>query len=76
MRFLVVWTVKLGFLAILFLALTTDLRLRLPPTVLGMKVPDQARQWVDRNGDIGNVAARAHAGLRQISDSLRVFAPF
>ena len=71
MRFLLGWAVKLGFLALVVLTLTGNLHLQLPATVLGYEVPAQARQWVDRNAQIGDIAGKTQSGFKQISDSLR-----
>lgn len=69
MRFLLGWTVKLGFLAVVYLAMTGNLRVQLPETVLGYEVPVQARQWVDRSSQFGDIAGKAQTGFRQVSDS-------
>jgi hypothetical protein len=71
MRFLLGWTVKLGFLAMVYLVMTGSLKVQLPETVLGYEVPSEARRWVDRNGEINDLAGKTQAGLRQLSDSLR-----
>ncbi len=69
MGFLLGWTVKLGVLAVVYLAMTGNLRLQLPDTLMGYEVPAQARQWVDRTSQISDVGAKTQAGLKQISDS-------
>ncbi len=69
MRFLLSWAVKLGFLAIVGFAVTGNLRL--PQTVLGFEVPAEARRWVDRNAQIGDIAGKTQAGFKQISDSFK-----
>lgn len=71
MRFILGWTVKLGFLALVALTLTGNIRLQLPETVFGYEVPPQARQWVDRNAQIGDLAAKTQAGLKQVTDSFK-----
>ena len=71
MRFILGWTVKLGLLALVALTLTGNLRLQLPETVLGYEVPPQARQWVDRNAQIGDLGAMTQAGFKQISGSFK-----
>ena len=43
MRFLLGWTVKLGFLAVVYLTMTGNLKVQLPETLLGYEVPVQAR---------------------------------
>ena len=71
MRFLLGWTVKLGFLAVVYLTMTGKLKLQLPETVLGYEVPAQARQWVDRNSQISDIANKTQTGFKQISDSFK-----
>jgi hypothetical protein len=71
MRFLLGWTVKLGFLAVVYLAMTGNLRLQLPETVMGYEVPAQARQWVDRTSQITDIANKTQSGFKQISDSFK-----
>lgn len=71
MRFLLGWTVKLGFLAVVYLTMTGNLKVQLPETVLGFEVPAEARQWVDRNNQVGDVANKTQAGFKQISGSFK-----
>ena len=71
MRFFLGWTVKLGFLAVVYLTMTGNLKVQLPETVLGYVVPVQARQWVDRNSQINEIANKTQTGFKQVSDSLR-----
>ncbi len=71
MGFLLGWTVKLGFLAVLFLAMTGNLQVQLPEKVLGVEVPAQTRQWVDSTSQVGDIANKTQAGFKQISDSFR-----
>ena len=71
MRFLLGWTVKLGFLAVVYFTMTGNLRVQLPETVLGYEVPVQARQWVDRNSQINDIANKTQTGFKQISDSFK-----
>jgi hypothetical protein len=71
MRFLLGWTVKLGFLALVALTMTGNLRLQLPEKVLGYEVPTHARQWVDRNAQVGEIGAKTQSGFKQISDSFK-----
>jgi hypothetical protein len=71
MRFLLGWTVKLGFLAVVYLTMTGNLKVQLPETVLGYEVPVEARQWVDRNSQIHDIANKTQTGFKQISDSFR-----
>jgi hypothetical protein len=71
MRFLLGWTVKLGFLAAVYLVMTGSLKVQLPETVLGYEVPAEARRWVDRHGEISDLAGKTQTGFKQISDSLK-----
>ena len=71
MRFLLGWSIKLGFLAAVYLAMTGNLRLQLPETVMGYEVPAQARQWVDRTSQITDIANKTQSGFKQISDSFK-----
>jgi hypothetical protein len=71
MRFLFGWTIKLGFLAVVYLAMTGNLKVQLPETVMGVEVPAQARQWVDRTSQISDIGAKTQSGFKQISDSFK-----
>jgi hypothetical protein len=71
MRFLLGWAVKLGFLVVVYLAMTGNLKVQLPETVLGYEVPAQARQWVDRNSQISDIATMTQTNLKHITDSLK-----
>jgi hypothetical protein len=71
MRFLLGWMFKLGFLSVAYLAATGSLQFKLPDYVLGYEVPPEARQWVERNTQINDLARKTETGLKQISDSLK-----
>jgi hypothetical protein len=71
MRFLLGWAVKLGFMAVIYLVLTGSLQVQLPERVLGYEVPAEARQWVDRNSQIGDIGSKTQAGLKSIADGLK-----
>jgi hypothetical protein len=71
MRFILGWTVKLGFLAVVYLAVTGNLTVRLPEKVLGFEVPAEARQWVDSGTQVSDIANKTQAGFKQISDSFK-----
>ncbi len=71
MRFLLGWMVRLGVVAVAYLAVTGSVQFKLPDTILGYEVPSQARQWVERNGRLDDLAGKTEAGLRQIADRLR-----
>jgi hypothetical protein len=72
MRFLLGWLVKLGFLSVVYLTMTGDLKLKLPETVLGYEVPPVAQQWVDRNAQITEFGKQTQDSFKQISDSLNL----
>jgi hypothetical protein len=67
MRFLVGWLFKLGFLGVAYLAVTGSLQFKLPDSVLDYEVPQQARDWVERNAQINELAGKTEASLKQIS---------
>ena len=71
MRFLLGWTVKLGFLAVVYLTMTGNLKVQLPETVLGFEVPAPARQWVERNNQVSDIGNKTQSGFKQISDSFK-----
>lgn len=71
MKFLLGWGIKLGLLGVVYLAMTGGLQLKLPDTVLGFEVPAEARQWVDRHGQISDLASRTTAGFKGIADSIK-----
>jgi hypothetical protein len=71
MRFLLGWTVKLGFLAVVYLTMTGNLKVQLPETVLGFEVPAPARQWVERNNQVSDIGNKTQTGFKQISDSFK-----
>jgi hypothetical protein len=53
------------------MTMTGNLKVQLPETVLGYEVPVQARQWVDRNSQISDIANKTQTGFKQISDSFK-----
>lgn len=71
MRFLLGWLVKLGVVGMAWLAMTGSIQFRLPATMLGYEVPQSARQWVERNAQIDDLAGKTQASFRQIADRLR-----
>jgi len=71
MRFLLGWAVKLGFLAVVAMVMTGNLKIQLPEKVLGYEVPAQARQFVDRGSQITEIGTKTQSGFKQISDSFR-----
>ena len=70
MRFLTGWIVKLGFLGLIYLGMTSGIRIQLPEEILGYKVPATAQQWVDRNAQIGEYGTQTKASFESIADSL------
>jgi hypothetical protein len=71
MRFLLGWAFKLGFLGMAWLAVTGNLQLRLPESILGYEMPPQLRQWAERAARVGDLENGTESGLRRISDSLK-----
>jgi len=71
MRFLLGWLVKLGFLAVVYLTMTGNVKVQLPETVMGYEVPPEARQWVDRNAQLNDLGRQTQDGFKQISDSFK-----
>jgi hypothetical protein len=71
MRFLLGWVFKLGFLGMAWLAMTGDLQLKLPESVLGYEMPPLVRQWAERAARVGDLESGTGSGLRRISDSLK-----
>ena len=71
MRFLLGWLFKLGFLGVAYLAVTGSLQFKLPDSILGYEVPPEARQWVERNARINDLASKTEASLKQIAARLR-----
>lgn len=70
MRFLLNWSIKLSLAGVLYIAATTGSSLKLPETILGFKVPESARQWVNRNADIAAIGEQTTANFKAIGDSL------
>ena len=71
MRFLLGWALKLSFLGVVYVALTSGYKLQLPETVMGFKVPEPARQWVDRNAQVGEYGKQAQEGFKVVADSFK-----
>jgi hypothetical protein len=71
MRFLLGWAVKLGFLAVAYLVVIGTVRIQLPENLLGYEVPQQARDWVDRNSQIPDIGAKTQAGFKTIADGIK-----
>jgi hypothetical protein len=69
MRFVLGWIFKLGCLGLIYVGLTSGLKVKLPDEILGFKVPATAQQWVDRNAQIGEYGTQTQASFKNISDS-------
>jgi len=70
MRTLVGWMFKLGFLGLIYVGMTSGVRIQLPDEILGYKVPASAQQWVDRNAQIGEYGKQTKASFENIADSI------
>ena len=71
MRTLLGWIFKASFLGVLYLAVTSGMQVKLPETVMGFKVPDQAQQWVDRTSKIVEYGQQTQSGFKGISDAFK-----
>jgi hypothetical protein len=69
MRFVLGWIFKLGCIGLVYVGMTSGLKIKLPEEILGFKVPGSAQQWVDRNAQIGDMGAQTQASFKNISDS-------
>jgi hypothetical protein len=70
MRTLVGWMFKLGFLGLIYVGMTSGVRIQLPDEILGYKVPASAQQWVDRNAQIGEYGKQTKASFENIADGI------
>ncbi len=71
MRVLVRWGFKLALVGLVYAGLTSGVKVKLPETVLGYKVPDSAQQWVDRNAQISEYGRQTQAGFKAIGDAFK-----
>jgi hypothetical protein len=71
MRTLFGWVLKAGIMGALYLGVTSGLQVKLPDTILGFKVPDQAHQFVARTAQIADYGKSTQTGLKGIADSLK-----
>ena len=69
MRSLLGWAIKLSIVGVVYIGLTSGVRIQLPEEVLGFKVPQEAQQWVDRNAQIGEYGQKTQASFQSISHS-------
>ncbi len=71
MRTVLGWIFKAAFLGVLYLGVTSGLQVKLPETILGFKVPEQAQQWVDRTAQIAEYGKQTQQGFKGIADSFK-----
>lgn len=71
MRTLLGWIFKAAFMGVLYLGVTSGLQVKLPETILGYKVPEQARQFVDRTAQIADFGQQTQNGFKGIADSFK-----
>ena len=71
MRTLMGWMIKLSVLGLVYAAMTSGVKIKLPETVMGYKVPDTAQQWVDRNAQIADYGRQTKAGFKAIGDAIK-----
>ncbi|SKA34007.1 hypothetical protein SAMN02745126_05452 [Enhydrobacter aerosaccus] len=70
MRTILGWSVKLSIAGLLYVALSSG-SVHLPETVLGYRVPDSARQWVDRNAQIADFGRQTQASFKGLADAIK-----
>ncbi len=71
MRTLLGWVLKAGFVGALYLGVTSGMQVKLPDTILGFKVPEQAHQFVERTAQIADFGKQTQNGFKGIADSLK-----
>jgi hypothetical protein len=71
MRTLLGWVFKFGVLGLVYLGMTSGVKIKLPDTVLGYQVPNAAQQWVDRNAQIADYGRQTKAGFKAIGDMIK-----
>ena len=71
MRTLLGWIFKASFVGVLYLAVTSGVQIKLPDTVLGFKVPDQAHQFVERTAKIAEYGKSTQTGFKNIADGFK-----
>ncbi len=64
------WSIKFSIAGVLYVGFTNG-SLKLPETVLGYKVPEQARQLVNSSAQIGELGNQATSGFKHIGDALK-----
>ncbi len=71
MRTLLGWVFKAAFAGVLYLGVTSGMQVKLPDTVLGFKVPEQAHQFVERTSQIADFGKQTQSGFKGIADSFK-----
>ncbi len=71
MRTVLGWIFKAAFLGVLYLGVTAGVQVKLPETILGFKVPEQAQQWIDRTAQIADYGKQTQLGFKGIADSFK-----
>jgi hypothetical protein len=71
MRFLLGWALKLSFVGVIYLGMTSGFKIKLPEEVLGYKVPGTAQQWVDRNAQISEYGKQTKETFEKIGQQLK-----
>jgi|GEM_PF-1551543 len=71
MKTLLGWGFKLGLMGVVAMVMTGNIKVKLPETVLGYEVPQEARQWVERNAQIQELGTKTTAGFQGIADKIR-----
>lgn len=69
MRTLLGWCFKLSIVGLMYAALSSG-SVKLPESVLGYKVPEATRQWVDRNTQVADLVRLMQANLASLGDAL------
>jgi len=64
------WSIKFSIMGVLYVGFTTG-SLKLPETVLGYKVPEQARQLVNSSTQIGDLGDQTTSGLKHIAEAFK-----
>ena len=71
MRTLFGWILKAGIVGALYLGVTSGLQVKLPETIFGYKVPDQAHQFMARTAQIADYGKSTQNGFKGIADHLK-----
>ncbi len=71
MRTLLGWVFKAAFVGVLYLGISSGAQVKLPESVLGFKVPDEAHQFVGRTAQIADYGKQATNGFKGIADSFK-----